>query len=98
MEENKLIAEFMGYKTYKMNGYLNVEYADNNHRTIQDTHYHSSWDWLMPVVEKIREVTSYDRDKFSTEVIIYGNKTTIKSGGYGEKRHSNLFFNKTDRS
>jgi hypothetical protein len=55
-ENNKLIAEFMGYKTYKMNGYLNVEYADNNHRTIQDTHYHTSWDWLMPVVEKIQKL------------------------------------------
>ena len=53
MKDNKLIAEFMGYKTYKMNGYLNVEYADNNHRTIQDTHYHTSWDWLMPVLKKI---------------------------------------------
>jgi len=58
--------------------------------------YHSCWNNLMPVVENIRKVTSYDRDKFSTEVIIYGNKTTIKSGGYGEKRHSNLFFNKTE--
>tara|TARA_R100000963_G_C4637253_1_gene101162 strand:+ start:774 stop:1052 length:279 start_codon:yes stop_codon:yes gene_type:complete len=53
MKDNKLIAEFMGYKTYEMNGYLNVEYADDNIRTIQDTHYHTSWDWLMPVAEKI---------------------------------------------
>ena len=60
MKDNKLIAEFMGYKTYKMNGYLNVKYADNNHRTIQDTHYHTSWDWLMPVVEKIEEDDEVD--------------------------------------
>ncbi|MCP4911392.1 MAG: hypothetical protein GY907_11875 [Bacteroidetes bacterium] len=55
IENNKRIAEFMGYKTYNMRGYLNVVYADNNVRTIKDTHYHSSWDWLMPVVQKIKQ-------------------------------------------
>ena len=51
----------------------------------------------MPVVEKIRNVASYDRDKFSTEVTIYGDKTSIKSKGYGEKEHSKSFFNKSFR-
>lgn len=52
MEGNKLIAEFMGYHTYESNGYDMVRYSDCNERTLQDTHYHSSWDWLMPVFEK----------------------------------------------
>jgi len=52
-ENNKLIAEFLGYETYEMNGVLNVEYSENNIRTIQDTHYHIDWNWLMEVVEKI---------------------------------------------
>ena len=54
MKENKLIAEFMGIPNYKQGRYLMFEYADNNHRTEQDLAYHTSWDWLMPVVEKIR--------------------------------------------
>lgn len=58
-EGNKLIASFEGFKTYVMNGYLNVEYSDDNIRTIQDTHYHSSWDWLMPVVQKIKDTPTY---------------------------------------
>jgi len=58
-ENNKLIAEFLGYETYKMNGVLNVEYSENNIRTIQDTHYHIDWNWLMEVVEKI-ESLGYD--------------------------------------
>ena len=52
MKDNKLIAEFMGHDTYESNGYIMVRYSDNNERTLQDTHYHTSWDWLMPVVEK----------------------------------------------
>jgi len=56
--DNKLIAEFLGYETYEMNGVLNVEYSENNIRTIQDTHYHIDWNWLMQVVE-IRENVCY---------------------------------------
>jgi len=53
MENNKLIAEFMGHHTYESNGYDMVRYSDCNERTLQDTHYHTSWDWLMPVLKKI---------------------------------------------
>ena len=57
---NKLIAEFMGYHTYESNGYDMVRYSDCNERTLQDTHYHSSWDWLMPVVDKIKILVMED--------------------------------------
>ena len=50
---NKLIAEFMGHHTYESNGYIMISYSDCNERTLQDTHYHTSWDWLMPVLKKI---------------------------------------------
>jgi hypothetical protein len=53
LENNKLIAEFMGYETYEMSGYINIHYSDDNVRTINDVHYHSSWDWLMPCIGKI---------------------------------------------
>jgi len=51
--ENLLIAEFMGFETYEANGYSMIRYSEDNERTLQDTHYHTSWDWLMPVVDKI---------------------------------------------
>lgn len=47
-EGNRLIAEFMG-KTY----HPNLEKISS----INDLYYHSSWDWLMPVLEKISRIT-----------------------------------------
>lgn len=46
MNNNKLIAEFMGYP--------NVANDEDKKDYLEDcVQYHSSWDWLMPVVEKI---------------------------------------------
>ncbi len=56
-KNNKLIAEFMGGKSYEASGYTNFVYSEDNHRTEVDLAYHDSWDWLMPVVEKIDEVS-----------------------------------------
>lgn len=49
IEGNKLIAEFMGFETIIHDGKL----CRKRHWTNESTEYHSSWDWLMPVVEKI---------------------------------------------
>ncbi|MFA5398779.1 MAG: hypothetical protein WC346_22385 [Methanogenium sp.] len=58
LKNNKLIAEFMGHYHSKK-GFLHFKegfsnsYVENN---LQDIKYHSSWDWLMPVVIKIGKV------------------------------------------
>jgi len=69
IENNKLIAEFMGY---------NVEYVNNErYFTLDDMlevlsdeeiHYHSSWDWLMPCIQKILSLdyTMEDMEKYYT--------------------------------
>ena len=43
-DNNKLIAEFMGVDQ------VDIDYAINEHGQLK---YHLSWDWLMPVVQKI---------------------------------------------
>lgn len=69
-EGNKLIAEFMGF-TKPTNGRLEIIKVPIElelkyraiHIAIKDLKYHSSWDWLMPVVEKI-ESELYNDLKF----------------------------------
>lgn len=54
-EGNKLIAEFMGYQInigYNKQGVLFAGQHINANKLL----YHSSWDWLMPVVEKIESL------------------------------------------
>lgn len=46
-ENNKLIAEFMGVDPVDVDTWL-----DKN----EELNYNSSWDWLMPVVEKIESL------------------------------------------
>tara|TARA_R110002020_G_scaffold354992_1_gene567758 strand:- start:3275 stop:3568 length:294 start_codon:yes stop_codon:yes gene_type:complete len=56
MKTNKLIAEFMGGQrvlpdkdVYNMPTHNNLCYG------VDELHYHTSWDWLMPVVDKVHE-------------------------------------------
>lgn len=47
LEGNKLIADFMGWIHHEDKAYDEKEMRELKH--------HSSWDWLMPVVEKITD-------------------------------------------
>jgi len=58
MKENKLIAEFMNYPDLGTEG--DFSYLK----------YHTSWDWLMPVMEKI-ESLGYEVQIRNTDCIIF---------------------------
>ena len=64
-EDNKLIAEFMKGETIK------VKFAG--------AFYHNSWDWLMPVVEKIENL-----DRLAGTVLIRQECCTITSNMLGD--------------
>lgn len=57
IEGNKLIALFMG-ATISDKGIVLLKEWHDNHKfcEVSDLKYHSSWDWLMPVVEKITRI------------------------------------------
>mgnify|MGYP003651644398 FL=1 len=51
---NKLIAEFMGgYTPYERFGNSTEYYYNGGYVYLNDMHFHTSWDWLMPVLKKI---------------------------------------------
>tara|TARA_R110000764_G_scaffold190685_1_gene275927 strand:+ start:80 stop:460 length:381 start_codon:yes stop_codon:yes gene_type:complete len=71
MNDNKLIAEFMGVKptilgaeiTYEMYGIIDCieDGLDEQHFFLEEElMFHTEWNWLMPVIEKIEEMTIDD--------------------------------------
>lgn len=61
MENNKLIAEFMGGYQYDQEGnFVTFDLTDNmfSHDTIllENLKFHTDWNWLMQVVEKIESL------------------------------------------
>lgn len=72
IEGNRAIAEFMELETCTDPDHVNdkcyaVPYAKGYHRAKQ-LQYHSSWDWLMPVVEKIEKLSG--DEQFQVQIII----------------------------
>lgn len=61
-EGNRLIAEFDGWQSNKYHNLPNklhkMEAGEEVGIAINQLEYHSSWDWLMPVVEKIAATPS----------------------------------------
>ncbi len=56
IEGNKLIAEFMGGEFNERQSFVYFKLPVNKaYSVLDDLKYHSSWDWLMPVVEKIEK-------------------------------------------
>lgn len=67
MKENKLIAEFMGMEYGVPNDnsvMIQMTPQGNEVVPINSMEYHTSWDWLMDVVEKINNTT----DEFGSEM------------------------------
>lgn len=55
VNDNKLIAEYMGEKIDLSKWGENWKRIINQYTTNEIPNYHNDWGWLMPVVEKITE-------------------------------------------
>ena len=64
-QNNKLIAEFMGVDYIDIDTYLH----DNKRLK-----YHASWDWLIPVVEKIEGLTDTNGDAYRFSIDMCNSK------------------------
>tara|TARA_R110002012_G_scaffold90861_3_gene221814 strand:- start:1122 stop:1445 length:324 start_codon:yes stop_codon:yes gene_type:complete len=58
MEDNRLIAEFMGLTNHHDDSSIMVAKTPQGNEVvpIDSLKYHASWDWLMPVVQKIESL------------------------------------------
>ena len=70
LENNKLIADFMGLKPNRHNQdpLHPTDFAEYGGKFIKysDMEYHTSWDWLMPVVEKCRNESNAEDNHWET--------------------------------
>ena len=92
-ENNRLIAEFMGWSTHPKHGdkYLINKSKDrvnlpwysecNWEASLREFNYHSDWNILMPVVEKIENTKIKD---YSISTDITDDKTFINVWHYGD--------------
>jgi hypothetical protein len=81
MKNNKLIAEFMGW-TEDMDS---ITHEGDKWWSSPDTHkYHTSWDWLMPVVRNVLMTIELDGLDFDTEELRYNTLDCDINGVYKE--------------
>ena len=76
-EGNKLIAEFIGLEKNDFGHWINKDYLFNSQLKLLDFElkFHSSWDWLIPCINKIYESDWYYKWKdtsgqFEKEIFI----------------------------
>lgn len=101
IENNKLIAEFIG-RCGKNDGSLYTfpgvsELLSNNEiwYELKDSKFHTSWDWLMPVLEKIETLNDLGKDVNISTYIIY-NKTYINVTHYNIGGIKSILINKEE--
>lgn len=74
IEGNKLIAEFMGWEKSPYPNTPDKLYRDDDKNEkqlsihVSQLLYHSSWDWLMPVVDKIEQVSINHYTGFTVDI------------------------------
>ena len=62
MKDNKLIAEFMGWDIESLStipSNLHPSNLELDNDEVLEYKYHTSWDWLMPVIMKCKESVDY---------------------------------------
>jgi hypothetical protein len=88
-EKNRLISEFMGYdiggNQYRIPFCVseNILGEESNDFYVEQLKFHTSWDWLMPVVEKIEDLeckfemfpSETKKKYFVAKVMTYANNT-----------------------
>ena len=69
IENNKLIAEFLGFQLTSLGWFDNEEHLINVEKdnTFDNLKFHSDWNWLMKVVSKIENYNEYTSVLFAPQ-------------------------------
>ena len=80
IQSNQLIAEFMGIEfDPEIHLFYGYEWDEHNNGVPEyEVYYHQSWDWLIPVVEKI-ETIIFENDEYYNFQILGGCYVVIIS-------------------
>lgn len=92
---NRLIAEFHGWKHFstpkqKGKGYWDFPEWGKASWDAYSFEYHKSWDWLMPVVEKINSMRGYDVIIFKTSCHVNHEHTILFETSYETSKKGSL--------
>jgi hypothetical protein len=77
-DSNILIAKFMGMKSHDQDSSVLLKMTKQGNEVVllRELQYHSSWSWLMPVVEKINSIL-YRTDLFKFTMTIDPNTCSV---------------------
>ena len=96
MKENKLIAEFMGLKRY---GYKDENYLVlNKHLSPEQLPYHTSWDWLMPVVREVLTIVNINLVNYCVDELKFCVLDNDIDGAFEEVVEFINYLNKTNNN
>ena len=86
LKGNKLIAEFMGLKgrVNHLNEFVTSHIDGNGHGYEENVYYHYSWDWLMPVIEKIEDTDDLEYKGFGHAFVMNNYEVNVTSLATGE--------------
>ena len=77
IENNKLIAEFMMFETVGDLHLIPFDNTDNDTYLPEHMKFHSSWDWLMPVVDKIEDFFTIGGNELEFQVVTYEDEIKV---------------------
>lgn len=85
LKNNEMIAKFMGAivrgsETFRIAGKIEFPNRPFKSCAVKDLQYHNSWDWLMPVIDKI-EFHSEPEVRF----VIFPDETLLQELDYDSK-------------
>ena len=78
MNDNKLIAEFMGVPQGEHTHFMVEPFALESYANVDDLKYDISWNWLMPVIEKIMDISFQEEGEYED---FYSIRDTIPDIG-----------------